>query len=80
MVVVDNSLVSLADLKPGDERTVLSVVGSDAIAQRLSDLGFVPGTPVRVVRRAPLGDPVAFRMRDTTLCLRRAQARRVLVS
>jgi ferrous iron transport protein A len=47
-------------------------------ARRLADLGFTPGTEVEVVRRAPLRDPVIYRLRDYEVCLRRAQARCVL--
>ncbi len=42
--------------------------------QRLLDLGFVPETRIRVVRRAPLGDPVLYDLRGTRLCLRRSEA------
>jgi ferrous iron transport protein A len=45
--------------------------GSLAATQRLEDLGFVPGTVVRVERRAPLHDPVLFVVRGTRLAMRR---------
>jgi ferrous iron transport protein A len=48
-------------------------------ARRLIDLGFTAGTVVEVVRRAPLRDPVIYRLRDYEVCLRRAQAACVLV-
>ncbi|MFF9061301.1 ferrous iron transport protein A [Streptomyces sp. NPDC014882] len=38
------------------------------------DLGFTPGAVVEVVRRAPLRDPVLYRLKDYEVCLRRAQA------
>ena len=47
--------------------------------RRFEDLGFIPETEVRRERRAPLGDPLAFRLRGTVLCLRRAEARLVKV-
>jgi ferrous iron transport protein A len=52
------------------------------IPRRLADLGFVPGTELRVVRRAPLGDPVELEIRGYRLCLRAEQiaALRVLPS
>ena len=40
------------------------------IPRRLGDLGFTPGTELRVVRRAPLGDPVEVEIRGYRLCLR----------
>jgi Fe2+ transport system protein FeoA len=42
---------------------------------RFEDLGLLPETPVRRVARAPLGDPIAFEVRGTVLCIRRAEAR-----
>lgn len=51
-----------------------------AAAARLADLGFTAGTEVRVVRRAPLRDPVIYRVKDYELCLRRGQAECVHVS
>jgi len=43
------------------------------IPRRLQDLGFVPGTPLVIRRRAPLGDPVEIEIRGYRLCLRLAQ-------
>lgn len=57
----------------------VSVPGLPALERRLEDLGFVPGTSVEVLRRAPLGDPLMYRVCDYDLCLRRAQAARVFV-
>jgi Fe2+ transport system protein FeoA len=70
---------SLDRLAPGDAGVIVQVEGHDGIAQRLLDLGFIPGTPVRVVRRAPLGDPVAFELRGARMCLRRREAARIFV-
>lgn len=53
----------------------------DPIAQRLRDLGFVPGEPVRVVARAPWGaDPLLVQIGSTRFVLRRAEAQRVSVN
>ena len=70
----------LADLKPGAEAVVAEVVGDAGLAERLLDLGFLPGTPVRVVRRAPFGDPTVYELRGYRLCLRRAEGSRIRVS
>ena len=42
--------------------------------RRLQALGLVPGADVEVIRRAPLRDPVLYRVCDYRLCLRRAEA------
>lgn len=66
---------TLADLPPGARATVTCVVApAPATAGRLADLGFTAGTVVQVLRRAPLRDPVLYRVKDYEVCLRRAQA------
>ena len=47
---------------------------SGPIIRRLSNLGFVPGRIVTPLRRAPLGDPIVYRVTDYELCLRRHEA------
>ena len=69
----------LSDLPTGSEGIVSGVEGDDPMAQRLWDLGFWPGTPVQVVRRAPFGGPTQYRMRGYRLALRRDEAARVRV-
>lgn len=52
----------------------------DTIAQRLRDLGFVRGEPVRVVAHGPLGaEPVLVQVGYTRFALRRSEAARVRV-
>ena len=71
--------ISLADLDPGRVAVILDVDCRSAEGQRLLDLGFVPHTEVRVLTRAPLGDPMVYSLRGTRLCLRRTEADRVRV-
>jgi ferrous iron transport protein A len=53
---------------------------TDPIAQRLRDLGFVDGEPVRVVAIGPMGgDPVLIQIGYTRFALRRAEAARITV-
>lgn len=61
-----------------------TVVGFNAdvpaeLQARLRHLGFRPGAPVEVVRRAPWGGPVICRVADYEICLRREQARLILL-
>lgn len=75
----DGQTVSLDLLPPGASARVLSVGGSGAVARRLMEMGVVPGAPVRVVKFAPLGDPLEVRVRDYHLALRRNEAQTILV-
>lgn len=73
--------LSLADLPVGQGATVVGVPNSaDPACRRLCDLGFLPGTPVRVVRRAPLGDPTVYDVRGSHTALRRAESREIRVT
>ncbi|MDW3845712.1 ferrous iron transport protein A [Micromonospora sp. BRA006-A] len=71
----------LSDLPPGSRATIVGLADGTppSTARRLVDLGFTAGTPVQAVRRAPLRDPVVYRVKDYDLCLRRAQAAHVLI-
>jgi ferrous iron transport protein A len=66
-------------LPPGAEGRVLSVNGAGPVARRLMEMGVVPGAPVRVVKFAPLGDPLEVRVRDYHLALRRNEAQTIAV-
>lgn len=70
---------TLDRFKPGEVVEVVCVTGQDAVARRLVDLGFWPGSLVTVVRRAPLGDPTVYRLCGYRLALRRGEALRVVV-
>ena len=52
---------------------------SQGLATRLADLGFLPGTAVLCLRRAPLGDPRVYELRGVQLCLRAEDADQILV-
>lgn len=66
-------IIPLRDLLPGRRARLVAPRDGEVIGRRLQDLGFVPDTPLEVVRRAPLGDPVEIEIRGYRLCLRLAQ-------
>jgi Fe2+ transport system protein FeoA len=66
--------VKLSDLRPGDRARVRTCLGEGPIYQRLCEMGFVEGTPLRLVRFAPFGDPVEVELHDYHLSLRKAEA------
>jgi len=49
------------------------------LGQRLADMGFFPGARVRVVRRAPLADPLEVDLDGVMVCIRMAEAAQVEV-
>jgi len=77
-------MMRLSALRRGASATVAHVDDVDAddlIAQRLRDLGFVPGEPVRVVAHGPWrADPILVQVGFTRFALRRREADRVHVT
>jgi Fe2+ transport system protein FeoA/Mn-dependent DtxR family transcriptional regulator len=71
--------VPLGELPVGSRARVAEVRGGGKHQRRMLDMGFVPGAGVTVVRRAPLGDPVEYRVKGTAVALRREDAGTVLV-
>lgn len=71
--------MSLAHIPNGRSGVIEQLDEAGPLARRLGDLGFVPGTRVTAVRRAPLGDPIEFELRGTRICLRADEARLVSV-
>jgi ferrous iron transport protein A len=67
----------LHELPLGRPGVVSSVDGDDAVKVRLLEMGLVPGTAVRVVKRAPGGDPLQLQLRGYHLSLRVSEASRV---
>ena len=65
--------VRVAQLLPGQRAAICDHPLGERVPTRLRELGFVPGTPLEVVRRAPLGDPVEVELRGYRICLRRAE-------
>ena len=66
--------MALIQLEIGTTAIVDGVEAPPPIARRPSDLGFIPGTPVTAIRRAPLGDPGVYEIRGVQYCLRRSEA------
>jgi Fe2+ transport system protein FeoA len=57
----------------------VAVGGDSELRRRLLEMGFCSGTQVEVVRRAPFGDAIEFRLRGYHLSLRNEQAMHVQI-
>lgn len=77
--MASSTLLTLADIAPGQSATILEVMGDDAISVRLMEMGLTDGETVRVVGRAPLGDPIELSIRGYKLSLRKLEAARIQV-
>lgn len=71
--------MTLKSAKLGEVVRIDSVGESD-LKQRLLTMGLIPGTRVEILRSAPLGDPIAVRLRAYNLALRKDDAEKIEVS
>lgn len=67
--------MTLDMLNVGESAVIKKLNNVDTERRRLFDLGILPGTRIENVMKSPLGDPVAYRVRNSMVALRRAQAR-----
>lgn len=70
---------NLDQVEMGGEAVIESVAGPRAFVRRLLSLGVAPGISLKVVRRAPLGDPLQVQIGKLNLSIRRNEARNVLI-
>ncbi|MCS7374881.1 MAG: ferrous iron transport protein A [archaeon GB-1867-097] len=59
---------------------IIKVTGNPSLRRRLLDMGLVKGATIKVVRRAPLGDPIEILVKGYNLSLRREECSNVYVS
>jgi Fe2+ transport system protein FeoA len=71
---------SLAEIALGKTATVRAVDGPRAFRRRLLEMGLVPGTEVKIVTIAPLGDPLQIEVRGGQWSIRRAEAAQIQVT
>ena len=77
--IAERSEELLSEMAPGCAGTIVAIDDSGPVGKRLLDLGLLPGTAVRVLRHAPLGDPAVYELRGYQLCLRRSESARIRV-
>lgn len=71
--------MTLKDLKPGSECRVVSIGDKGPARRRIMEMGVTPGTSVKVIKVAPLGDPIEVNIRGYELSLRKEEAMRIVV-
>ncbi|NLZ81979.1 MAG: ferrous iron transport protein A [Clostridiales bacterium] len=69
--------MKLDELKPGEEGTVISIGEKGPSRRRVMDMGVTPGTSIKVIKVAPLGDPIEVNIRGYELSLRKEEASRI---
>ena len=71
--------MTLKDLKPGEEGMVLAIGERGPMRRRIMDMGVTPGAQIKVVKVAPLGDPIEITVRGYELSLRKEEAAQIQI-
>ena len=70
---------TLKDVKIGEAVRVTKVGGEGALKRRIMDMGITKGVTIKVMKVAPLGDPVEITVRGYELTLRKADCEKIEV-
>jgi ferrous iron transport protein A len=71
--------MTLDEMIPGDECLVRKLHAEDRLSQRLMDMGVYPGLRLKIVRNAPLEDPMEVEMEGYYVSIRHEEAKFVEV-
>ena len=66
--------MKLSDLKTGENAVVVKVSGHGSFRKRITEMGFIKGSPVKAVMNAPLKDPIEYEIMGYRISLRREEA------
>ncbi len=71
--------MKLNSLIPGQTGRILTVGGEGMLRQHFLDMGVIPGAEITLVKLAPMGDPMEFRLHGYELTLRVADAQQITI-
>ncbi len=71
--------MTLFDLEQGERGVISKVRGRGAFRKRITEMGFVKGKPVTVIKKAPLRDPIEYQIMGYEISLRHSEARMIEV-
>lgn len=66
--------MTLDQLQAGQSAVVRHIGGQGQVRRRLMDMGLTKGVVVEMIKAAPMGDPVEYRLRAYSLSLRKSEA------
>lgn len=69
--------IPLSNGQTGQKFRIQTIKLKGFMRRRLMDLGFIPGATVTVLQKSPLGDPIAFRVNETTIALREEESSQI---
>ena len=76
----NQQVIPLNKITPGSQAKIVGLKATGLLLQRLLAMGFTRECEIKMVKRAPLGDPIQFRVRGSAVSLRSSEAALVLVT
>ena len=70
MIEVGTEIRHLSDLKSGEPAKITQVLGRGAFRKRITEMGFIKGKKVKVIKNAPLNDPIEYEIMGYNVSLR----------
>ncbi|MCR3760120.1 FeoA family protein [Clostridium felsineum] len=71
--------VKLDEVEIKSKVKVLGIAKESKVRRKIMDMGIVRGTEIYIEGKAPMGDPIALRLRGYSLSLRKSEARDIMV-
>ncbi|SHK51780.1 ferrous iron transport protein A [Caminicella sporogenes DSM 14501] len=71
--------ILLSEVSVGSKVKVVTLHSNGLLRRRMMDLGFIPDGIVEVVRKSPLGDPIAYKIQGAQIALREEEAEQIEV-
>ena len=68
---------TLKELNIGESGKIKKIGTVGALKQRFMDMGITKGTEVKVIKIAPLGDPIEIEIRGYNLSIRKSDAEKI---
>ena len=73
-------IITVEKMQEGSSAVITGISGDSLVRRRLMEMGVLPGSSLKLVRWAPLGDPAECQIRGYKLSIRRSEAAMISVS
>ena len=73
------NIMSLNQASSGNYYKVISIRLNKTDRRRISDLGLITNTKIKMLQKSPLGDPIAYLIRGTVIALRSEYTKKIIV-
>lgn len=74
-----NQIITLNYLQIGKSGKIIKLNNTGSIRRRLLDLGFIPGTIIKAELSSPFQDPIAYKIRNALVAIRKSDSKNIIV-